>query len=84
MPISSAATRHVRLFKNGTSQAVRIPREFELPGNEAVLRRDEQGRLILESIPRRNLLGIVASWKPLSKKDQLPEIDDLPADPVEL
>lgn len=84
MPISSAATRRVRLFKNGTSQAVRIPREFELPGNEAVLRRDEQGRLILESIPRRNLLGIVASWKPLSKKDQLPEIDDLPADSVEL
>lgn len=24
--------RHVELFKNGRNQAVRIPREFELPG----------------------------------------------------
>lgn len=84
MPISSVIARHVRLFKNGTSQAVRIPREFELPGNEAILSRDEQGRLILESITRRDLLGVLASWKPLSKRDEFPEIDDLPADPVEL
>jgi antitoxin VapB len=84
MPISSSATRQVRLFKNGTSQAVRIPREFELPGNEAVLRRDEHGRLILEAMPHRNLLGVVASWKPLSKIDQFPDIDDPSADTVEL
>ena len=30
--------RHVRLFRNGANQAVRIPREFELPGNEALMR----------------------------------------------
>ncbi len=81
---SFSVARHVRLFKNGTSQAVRIPREFELPGNEAILSRDEKGRLILESSPRRDLLGVLASWKPLSKKDEFPEIDDLPADPVEI
>jgi antitoxin VapB len=81
---SSAAVRHVRLFKNGTSQAVRIPREFELPGNEAVLSRDEHGRLIIESIPHRNLLGVIASWKPLPENDQFPGIDDLPTDPVEI
>jgi hypothetical protein len=28
--------RHVKLFKNGRSQAVRIPREFELPGEDAM------------------------------------------------
>lgn len=27
-----SAERHVKLFKNGRNQAVRIPREFELPG----------------------------------------------------
>ena len=26
--------RHVKLFKNGRNQAVRIPREFELPGED--------------------------------------------------
>lgn len=83
MPISLGA-RHVRLFRNGTSQAIRIPHEFELPGNEAILNRDEQRRLILESIPRRDLLGVLAFWKPLSKRDEIPKIDDLPVDPVEL
>ena len=29
--------RHVRLFRNGANQAVRIPQEFELPGTQALL-----------------------------------------------
>jgi len=32
--------RKVKLFKNGRNQAVRIPREFELPGEDAIMRRD--------------------------------------------
>ena len=32
--------RHVRLFRNGRNRAVRIPREFELEGNEAILRKE--------------------------------------------
>ena len=39
--------RHVRLFKNGRNQALRIPCEFELPGNEAILRK-EGNRLIID------------------------------------
>ena len=35
-----AAQRHVKLFRNGRSQAVRIPVEFELPGDEAIMHRD--------------------------------------------
>jgi antitoxin VapB len=33
------AERHVRLFRNGRNQALRIPREFELEGNEAIIRK---------------------------------------------
>ena len=44
--------RHVRLFRNGRNQAVRIPREFELEGDEAIMRK-EGGRLILEPIRKR-------------------------------
>ena len=78
--------RHVRLFRNGRSQAVRIPREFELPGNEAVIRREE-GRLILE--PKREksvkrLIELLQSWEPLSEEDQFPEIEDLPPEPFDL
>jgi antitoxin VapB len=32
--------KHVRLFRNGRNQAVRIPRESELPGDEAIMHRD--------------------------------------------
>src|SRR5438477_429234 len=39
--------RHVKLFKNGRNQAVRIPREFELPGEDAIMRK-EGDRLIIE------------------------------------
>lgn len=81
---ASQPVRQVRLFKNGRSQAVRIPREFELPGNEAILRRDERGRLILEPMPRLRLLDLLATWTPLEKKDQLPEIEDRPAEPVKI
>jgi antitoxin VapB len=68
----------VRLFKNGRSDAVRIPREFELPGTEAMLRRDAKGRLIIELLSRPKLVDLLSSWKPLSKKDQMPAIDDRP------
>ena len=39
--------REVSVFRNGTNQAVRIPREFELPSTRAVIYRDGD-RLILE------------------------------------
>ena len=42
--------RQVRLFRNGRNQAVRIPREFELPGREATIRKVGE-RLILERSP---------------------------------
>jgi len=77
-------TRHIRLFKNGHSQVVRIPREFELPGDEAILRRDDKGRLILEPISRPDILTLLASWSPLDIKDDMPPIEDRPTEPVDL
>ena len=55
-----AQTRQVRLFRNGRNQAVRIPREFELPGREATLRKVGH-RLILEPVQRKSLLEGVGS-----------------------
>ena len=54
----NSAERHVRLFRNGRNQAVRIPREFELPGREAVMRRDGV-RLIIEPVPQKGLLAVL-------------------------
>jgi antitoxin VapB len=73
--------RHVRLFKNGRNQAVRIPREFELPGEDAIMRK-EGDRLIIELAPPSSLLAVLASLKPI--EESFPPIDELPHDPVEL
>lgn len=81
---ASRSVRQVRLFKNGRSQAVRIPREFELPGKEAILRRDERGRLILEPMRRLRILDLLESWTALKGKDQLAAIEDRPSEPVEI
>lgn len=68
--------RHVRLFRNGRNQALRIPREFELEGDEAILRKEGE-RLIIEPVRKGRLLEVLASMEPL--EEPLPDIDeDLP------
>ena len=52
--------RHVRLFRNGANQAVRIPKEFELPGKEAIMRR-EGNRLVIELIEPQHPKGSAAA-----------------------
>lgn len=75
--------RHVRLFRNGRNQALRIPREFELEGEEAIIRK-EGDRLIVEPVRKKGLLAVLASLEPLS--EVFPDLDEsLPAlDDVEL
>ena len=70
-----AQTRQVRLFRNGRNQAVRIPREFELPGREATLRKVGD-RLILEPVRRKSLLQVLAAMTPLAPGDELPDVDE--------
>jgi antitoxin VapB len=76
-----SAQRRVKLFRNGRNQAVRIPREFELPGEDAIVRQ-EGGRLIIEPAPPRSLLAMLASLEPLD--EEFPPIPELPTDSVDL
>jgi antitoxin VapB len=73
--------RHVRLFKNGRNQAVRIPREFELPGEDAIMRKEGE-RLIIEPAPPQSLLALLATLAPVD--EEFPPISDAAPDPVEL
>jgi len=61
------------LFRNGHNQAVRIPVEFELPGDEAIMRRDGD-RLVIEPVRKRGLVALLATMQPLD--EEFPEIDD--------
>jgi antitoxin VapB len=94
-PVTTEAEpgRHVRLFRNGANQAVRIPKEFELPGVEAILRR-EGSRLVLEPVlpqfEKGSPAAILAMLDALAKlgpcEDEFPDVDEglLPVEPVDL
>jgi antitoxin VapB len=75
------AQRHVRLFRNGRNQAVRIPREFELPGEDAIISKEDD-RLIIEPAPPRSLLSVLATLEPID--ENLPAIEELPHTAVDL
>jgi antitoxin VapB len=60
---------------------VRIPREFELPGEDAIMHK-EGDKLIIESCPPKSLLAVLATLKPLDV--DFPPIEDPAPDSVEL
>ena len=79
--ISMQSERHVRLFRNGRNQALRIPREFELEGDEAIIRR-EGDRLIVEPVRKGRLLALLATLESIDETfpdvdDSLPPLDDV-------
>jgi len=65
--------RHVRLFRNGRNQALRVPREFELEGDEAIAHK-EGDRLIVEPVRKGKLLALLASLEPLG--EEFPDVDE--------
>ena len=75
-----------KLFWNGRSQAVRLPKEFRFDGTEVHVERDGE-RVILEPVPRRRWpKGYFESWRrvpsdfdvpaPLPSTPQLVDLDD--------
>jgi antitoxin VapB len=65
--------RHASLFRSGSGQAVRTPREFEMEGSEVLIRK-EGDRLILTPIRKNRLLDLLASWEPLD--EGVPDLED--------
>lgn len=83
----AAQPKEAKLFRNNRSQAVRIPVEFELPGDRVLIHREGE-KLIIEPVPRpANLAELLAEWRqepPLAAEDQLPAIDDMPTKPEDI
>ncbi len=73
--------RSVKLFRNGRNQAVRIPREFELPGADAIMRKEGE-RLIIEPAPPQSLLAVLARLRPIA--EDFPPMPDAKPAPVDL
>ena len=71
--------RRVKIFKNGTNRAVRLPRDFEFPGEDAIMRKEGR-RIIIEPAPPKSLLAMLATLSPL--EEEFPVIRDLPPEPL--
>jgi len=73
--------RQVSLFRNGRNQALRIPREFELEGSEAIIHK-EGDKLIIEPVRKKSLRELLAALPSLD--EDFPEIIDLPTEVEEI
>ena len=86
LPMPGNAARRTRVFRNGRSRAVRIPKEFEFEGDEVIFRKENDGRLTLEPVPPkrspRQLVEWLKSQAPLD--EDFPDIPDIPPEPVNL
>jgi antitoxin VapB len=87
MSIGSAQMSQPRtasLFRNGRSQAVRIPKEFEFPGTQVLIRQEGQ-RVILEPKPGKTLAEALGEMEALTEEEWPDVTDDdlLPLDDVE-
>lgn len=76
---TGSEVRRARLFRNGRSQAVRIPKEFEFEGEEVEFRRAEDGSLVMRPLDRkastgRELVELIRRLGPMQ---------DFPGDPGE-
>ena len=89
MPALSRPSRpkEAKLFRNNRSQAVRIPVEFELPGDRVLIHREGE-RLIIEPVARpTDIVELLAAWRSepaLEPQDQFPAIEDAPPQPEDV
>lgn len=78
--------QRVRVFRNGRSRAVRIPKEFDFGGDEMLIRQENDGSLRLEPVRQkrspRELVEWLRSQQPID--EDFPVIEDFPPEPVDL
>ncbi len=65
--------RTVSLFRNGRNQAIRIPVEFELPGDEGTIRKEGDKLIIEPKKPKKTLVEFLNEMEPVP---DFPDIDD--------
>lgn len=82
--IPGGEVARARLFRNGRSQAVRLPKEFRFEGEEVSVRREGR-RVILEPLRQRGWpKGYWTSWKKVPADFVAPEPLPSGPEPVDL
>ncbi|PSJ63404.1 antitoxin [Kumtagia ephedrae] len=82
--------QRARVFRNGRSRAIRIPKEFEFEGDEVTIRKEADGSLTVIPDRRERSPKEIIEWlrqQPKLTEDDFPDIDDsdmLPLDDIKL
>ena len=74
-----------RIFKNGGSQAIRLPKEFRFPGHSVTLQRTKRGVLIAaddETERRAKIFASLAGSCPAFPEITPNTTPDLPREPL--
>jgi antitoxin VapB len=83
---AQSGEREVSLFRNGRSQAVRIPKEFEIDADRVVMWKDADGTIHMRAEARKKTLAEAIDWLieqgPLD--EEFPTIEDMPPEEVDL
>lgn len=71
--------RRAKLFWNGRSQAVRLPKDFRFEGDEVAIRREGE-QVIIEPIPKTRAWpkGYWDRLRDLTRDFEFPDVDPLP------
>ena len=69
-----APERRAKIFRSGRTQAVRIPRGFELPGEEAIVHKEGE-RLIIKPAKAKSLMAVLKTLTAI--EEDFPPIADL-------
>ena len=85
--LNEVREQRARVFKNGRSRAVRIPKEFEFEGDEVTIRTSGPGRKTVGPHTRAGSPSEAIQWlrqQPPRTEDDFPDIEDFPPRPVDL
>ncbi|MGC4408623.1 AbrB/MazE/SpoVT family DNA-binding domain-containing protein [Rhizobium rosettiformans] len=67
----------VAIFKNGRSRAVRIPKEFDLEGDRAIMVRQPDGSILMRTAVTAGLIEYLKQAEAWSGEDFVENDDDL-------
>ncbi len=70
--------RIVRVFRNGRSRAVRIPKEFDFNGDEGEMVKDENGSITMVPVRKSSLSEYLKTAEPWTGEDFVIDDSDLP------
>jgi antitoxin VapB len=75
----------VSVFKNGRSRAIRIPKEFELTGENVIMSQQPDGSILIRTAETAGLIDYLKTAEPWTGDAFIDDDEDLgPLDEIEL